>query len=178
VDKKTLSEGDNDEMCDLMSSLQLKYQESKLDTNTVATALKGSFVCEGDFTADEFSSIVKNWIGIEDDPNVIDCEVEEAVIQLGQIDIDFEDLEEEEKEDDDEKDEVECLGNMVQIPPPTFFEAEEHLDALRRYGISLNLPTNATRCLLDRFQQQVRAHKLAKPKASPVITSFFKKKIA
>ena len=164
----------NDEMCELMSSLQLKYQESKLDTNTMAIAFKDSFVSEGDFTADEFSSIVKNWIYIEDDPDVIDCEVEEAMIQLVQIDIDSE---EQENEDDDEKDEAGYLGNMVQIPPPTFFEAEEHLDALRRYGISLNLPTNVTRCL-DRFQQQVRAHKLAKPKGSPAITSFFKKKIA
>ena len=44
-----------------------------------AHGLKGSLVSDGSFTKYEIRAMAENWVQVEDDPNTIDAEVDEAI---------------------------------------------------------------------------------------------------
>ena len=44
-----------------------------------AHGLKGSLVIDGSFTKYEIRAMTENWVQVEDDPNIIDSEVDEAI---------------------------------------------------------------------------------------------------
>jgi len=63
------------ELCDLLAALSTKSAEH--DNNV--PALKETMMDESACTVDELKNMVKHWVCIEDDPDVIEEEVEEAI---------------------------------------------------------------------------------------------------
>jgi hypothetical protein len=144
---KTLSAEDCQALCGLMRSLQMKADESGVNTGTEAHGLQGSFVEEGAMSNEEMEAIVENWTFVEDDPCVIDAEIEEAINSLeteaeGHM-VDF--------GDDDEPESVDAVVVVGEERPVlSILEAEACLEELRRYGKARNLPSDSTN-LLDIF---------------------------
>ena len=50
-----------------------------------AHGLKGSLVIDGSFTKYEIRAMTENWVQVEDDPNTIDAEVDEAIELLENV---------------------------------------------------------------------------------------------
>ena len=50
-----------------------------------AHSLKGSLVSDGSFTKYEIRAMTENWVQVEDDPNTIDAEVDEAIELLENV---------------------------------------------------------------------------------------------
>jgi hypothetical protein len=94
---------------------------------------------------------LKKYASTEDYPPVFLAEIDEAIALL----------ETEATRDtldvgDDDEPEAMCVKD--ERPLPTFLEAEEHLEELRRYSKGRNLPSEANH-LLDRFAHQLRAQR-------------------
>ena len=78
---KTLSSEDCDLLCSLMETLHVKAQ--LVDTEVEAYALSGSFAAdELAPTREQLKVMAESWIDIEDQPEIIDAEVEELIEQL------------------------------------------------------------------------------------------------
>ena len=60
---------------------QLEFKAKKLGVNfsQEAHSIKVSLVSDGSFTKAEMSAMAENWVNIEDDPDIIDAEVDEAI---------------------------------------------------------------------------------------------------
>jgi len=72
-------------------------------------------------------------------------------------------------DDDDKRKDI--LPINQNVPVPSFLDAESSIAVLRNYCEGSKVPTE-TRFLLDQFAQQIRAHRLSNPKASPTTDSF------
>ena len=116
--------------------------------------------------------MAQNWIHIEDDPDIIDAEIDEALDDLEKPEL------MEGRHSDDEVDfgesNVLMVGDNTDAPPAmiTFLEAEQYLQVLKQYSRSIKLPANEA-AMLDRYGRSLRAHRLAMPKSSPTLLSFF-----
>jgi hypothetical protein len=136
--------------------------------------LQGSVLDEGASGDTDMKVIVEIWTVAEDDPHVVDAEIEEAIDLL---------LETEDSSDVvvdvGDEDEPEAMDAVVDdetpVPAAPVLEAEANLGELRRHSKKAgNLPSDAT-CLLDHFggwrrvQQQASRHE-----SSPTLHHFFK----
>ena len=115
---------------------------------------------------EEMHAIVENWTLVEDDPLVVDSEVDEAITLL-----------ETEAEDhildfcdDDEPEPVDAV--VEERPVLTILEAEACLEKLRRHGKARNLPSNSVH-LLDTFGRRMRAQHASRPESDPTLHHFF-----
>jgi hypothetical protein len=88
---KTVSKEECAVICDILSKLKIVscQAQSMNDSATNAPALVDSLVNDhGDtLSPDEQEAIICNWMEIEDDPIVQEAEVEEAIIQLDQLEL-------------------------------------------------------------------------------------------
>jgi hypothetical protein len=167
---KTLSIDDSQALCALMGSLQVKAHASGIDAGRHAHGLQGSFLEEGALLSNtEMEVMVEIWTTIEDDPHVIDAEIDEA-IDLLETDTSS-DMILVDAGDDDEPEAMDVDGEDER-PVLTILEAEANLDELRRYSKARNLPSDAT-CLLDRFGHQIRVQHAALPRSAPTLHNFF-----
>jgi hypothetical protein len=117
-----------------------------------------SFLEEGALLSNtEMEVMVEIWTTIEDDPHVIDAEIDEA-IDLLETDTSS-DVILVDAGDDDEPEAMDVDGEDER-PVLTILEAEANLDELRRCSKARNLPSDAT-CLLDRFGHQTRVQHAA-----------------
>ena len=139
-----------------------------------AHGLEGSLVSDGSFTKAKIWAMAENWINVEDDPNIIDAEVDDAIELLENATL-FSDERFNGALIDDDDEPKEFMPITQNVPVPSFQNAESSVDVLRDYCEGAKVPTE-TRFLLDRFAQQIRAHRLSIPKTSPTIDSFFGKK--
>ena len=170
ISDKTIDNDTLFDLCQTMTKLHVKANESPLDTNSTATALQNSFAAEGLDPSTLEETAIK-WIEAEDDPGVIDeiCDDELELLQAEtteSIEIDF---------DDDSEPEVEpeeaCDDNIFS----NHFEAEQAVLKLIRSSKKLKIPEAAT-THLDRFRKALNEAKLGKKKKDSTISSFFAKK--
>ena len=108
----------------------------------------------------------EKWVQVEDDPNIIDAEVDEAIQLLENLtyfgnylinDVYYHE---------------EIIPINQNVPVPSFLDAKISVDVLRNYCKGLKVPTK-TQFLLDQFAQQIRAHRSSTTKKSPTIDIFF-----
>jgi hypothetical protein len=166
---KSLSIDDCQALCGLMRSLQVKADASGIDTGREAYGLEGSFLGEVTLSNTEMEAVVQMWTSIEDDPHVIDAEIEEA-IDLLETEASSDMLVD--AGDDDEPESMDVVDVEGERPVLTILEAEANLDELRRYSKARNLPSEAT-SLLDRFGHQIRVQHAALPRSAPTLHQFF-----
>ena len=163
VGLKTLSGEDSDLLCSLMKTLHMKAKE--VDTNYEGYALSGSFAAdEHEPTRAEFEAMAESWIDIEDQPEIIDAEVEEFIQQLESEQHPMSDWDDSESEDSgDETDSDDEL---------TFVQGENMVHVLRKNGLKWGLDEE-TQHLLERYGRNLTKAKLAKPKKDVSLHSFF-----
>jgi hypothetical protein len=75
---KMILDADSDELCALFSALQTKTSSF----SELPPALKGSPLCEKHCSDQELSDICATWVTIEEDKEIINDEVEEALQEL------------------------------------------------------------------------------------------------
>ena len=118
--------------------------------------------------------MAQNRISVEDDPDIIDGEIDEALEVLENTELmEGRDANDEDDEADVGESNVFIAFDDTFVMPAaiSFFEAEQYLQALERYSRSIKLPTNDA-ALLDRCGRLLRAHRLKMPKSSPTLLSF------
>jgi hypothetical protein len=137
---KTLSTApDSQALCGLMRLLQVKADANGgVDTEQHACGLQSSFLDNADALSDtEMEQIAENWTVFEDDPCVIDAEIDEAAIDLLQTEASSDMI------DVGDDDEPEAMDVVVEDDSPvlTILEAEAHLDKLLQHSKAKNLPS-------------------------------------
>ena len=168
---KVLSKEDSDELCDLMTKLQVKVKETGVDTNTDAYALQGSFAADVDaYSGIDFAAMAESWIDIEDEPEIMDAILDEEIENIESAQ--NKDQNELAVEDDDEPEAEEMEIDDADIL--TFAEAEEALRRLSLSAESLGVPL-AQSVHLDRFARAMRTARASKPKRDRTLHAFFKK---
>ena len=68
----------------MLSELTVKAKAHNLDTNSVTIALQDFLVQEDDIEASETETVVENWINMEDDEDILEIDIEEAIEDLMQ----------------------------------------------------------------------------------------------
>ena len=77
-----MSDKDCNNICRMLNNMCVKVNKSNADTNSTAYALQRSFVQDSDIDClnyTEWEDMARNWIGIDDDMDIINKEVDEAM---------------------------------------------------------------------------------------------------
>jgi hypothetical protein len=81
--KKTMRQAEEEELCTLMSKIQVKARETNVNCSTDAIALQNSFASEGfDYTDAQLSAMISNWVNIEDEPEIINALIDDELEAL------------------------------------------------------------------------------------------------
>jgi hypothetical protein len=176
VKDKSLSKDACEELCAMMHKLQTKATESGPLNENEAYGLSGSFVGEGTFGLEEMVAMVKNWVLVEDNPVIMDTEVDDAIEALERDNSAS-------QADDCDDDEPETMAapppqddsNNKIAPPTSFAEAQTAFDTLKSYFKAIKLPDKDT-IHLDRLVNAVRAHSSSRPTTNPTLHRFFRQK--
>ena len=169
---KVVSKEISDELCDLMNSIQLKADEYCVDTESNAGhVFKDTFVTDGEsISQNDMECMVEVWINIEDDEDIVNELVEEAIHKL--------DIAETTSPDDDIGDDDEEM-TVENINTPT--TRYTHQDAVQAFDIlqsfmQQNKNPQEHKLALERLRHPVQKHHMQKPKKSPTITSYFQQR--
>ena len=136
--KKTLSKEDADELCSLMKSLIMKAPT--VDINKDAVALKDSFAQEGMIDDGVLEEMANRWVDIEDEPEIIEEEVREAIDELMELENVLE-VSDAEGGDDTSEPEADAAGEVDEVEKdlPSFAEAEEMVWRLKQAAPKLGM---------------------------------------
>ena len=63
----------------------MKSKDSGVNVYRASHGIKGSLVSYGYFTKSEIRAMVENWVQVEDDPDIIDDEVDESIELLENV---------------------------------------------------------------------------------------------
>jgi hypothetical protein len=79
-----LDEDTCEKLCSLLKGLIVKAVATHVDAKRGAYALEGSFAAlENDYTDEQLKVMAQYWIDVEDDPDIIDADIDEALQDLG-----------------------------------------------------------------------------------------------
>ena len=76
---KALNKDDCENIYDLLYTISVKKKESGVYTYQKAHGLKVLLVSDGFFRRDEIRRVAEYWVQVEDDPDIIDDEVDEDI---------------------------------------------------------------------------------------------------
>ena len=155
--------------------------EGGLDTNQ-AYGLKDSIIEEAvNLDDDEMVHMVEKWAFIEDDPEVLEAEIEEAIEELeqeqeqaSQDGSDGEGGDDDDGDDDDGDDDDDGASAAIQ-PTISCLQAWEHLQQLQQLGTSMNLSSGDIG-LLHRFERRLREKQLSRPTSAVTLHNYFQTK--
>ena len=82
---KTLNKDDCENIYNLPETLLAKEKQSGVNVSLENNGIKGSLVSDGFFTKYEMRATAKNWVQVEDDPDIIDAEADEAIQLLESV---------------------------------------------------------------------------------------------
>ena len=109
--------------------------------------------------------MAESWIEIEDQPEIVDAEVEDFIQQLESEQQPMSDV-----EDDSEPEGVDSSDDEGE--PLTFFKAEEMVHELKKNCFKLGIGEQGQRCL-ERFSRALVQAKLARPKRDVTLHNYF-----
>ena len=152
-----------------MKSIQIKAQESNVDTNSTAYALQGSFVSEGSFKDGELQAMAMEWVDFEDDDDIVNEIVDEEIELLSKKQAPEESM----AVDDDEEPEpdVEMLDAADEL---THIEALGLIGQLEASLSSLGI-SDAGQVHLERFKREVLKSQASKKTKDSTIHSYFER---
>ena len=170
--QRKLSVADCTELCEMMEKMIV--QAELVDTTVDAIALQGSFVGNGNIARASLAEMVHTWIDIEDQPEVITAEVEEAMEELEReenvLDISdgegMNDTESEASEEEELEDGEELLNHQ---------DAEAMILKVKKSAPTLGISVEGT-LMLDRFLTHLRKSKLEKKSKDTTMHQFFSRK--
>jgi hypothetical protein len=169
---KTISKAECEYLCGLMSALSTNVKETGLDTQNLGYGLSNLIVELGEFPdGADLKEMMIEWIDVEDNEEVIDDDVMEALEELERV-VEAVDSEEEDpmggNSNDEEEEDEEPLISSIQ--------ATSYLHELRRYGRSVGLTADVDIVLLDGYERRLasaRQTKVTERAFQPTLTTFF-----
>ena len=174
---KIVSDDVLSEMCNLMSSIKLKAEDSNVDTEVVAGVLKDSFVTDKEMKEDDLLDMVENWIDEEDDKEIADGIIQDELDKLEAhegfyLDEDNAAYDNSEEEDGDIMMVSTCDESKKKL---THVDATAAIDVLREYISSLGLSDECSMSLA-RLQRKIISEKTKAISQQPSISSMFPSK--
>lgn len=162
---KVVSDEILNEMCNLMTSVQLKAEDSAVDTETVASVLKNTFVTEKEISKEDLFDMIENWIDEEDEEEIADGIIHTNMQDSAEYD---------DSEEDDDDIQVISAGkeNRKKL---THVDATAAIDVLREYISSLDLSGDCAMSLA-RLQRQIISERTKAVTQQPSINSMFPSK--
>ena len=151
----------------MLKKMTVKIHESNADTNNDAFAFQGSFVEDNDtknLKESEWEEMVRNWIDIEEDPDVIGEEIEEAMDDM--VD------EPEDPLADNEDDEAEWAP-PEEVDTVSDSAATEALILLNNYCLQQEVETEIS-SMVASLERKIRGMRLGQRKNSPSLLQFFR----
>ena len=109
-----------------------------VNVNKDAVALKGSFAVEGTLDDSTLEEMANRWVDIEDDPDIIEEEVREAIDELMNAE-NVLDISDAEVDDDSEPEALADEVTQAEEALPNFLEAEEMVWKLKRAAPKLGM---------------------------------------
>ena len=85
INMKALNKDDCDNIYNLLETISVKAKDSGVNLSREARDIKGSLVSDGSFTKAEIREMAENWVQVEDDPDIIDAGVDEAIELLENV---------------------------------------------------------------------------------------------
>ena len=77
-----------EKLCSLMKGLRVKAVATHADAEREAYALEGSFAALGnDYTDEQLKVMAQYWIDVEDDPDIIDADIDKALQVLENVEL-------------------------------------------------------------------------------------------
>ena len=155
-----------------MKSLKIKATTACLDCKSTVITLQGSFVAvDGQFTEQDYQTMIDRWICIEDEKEVLDTmcedkieELEESYAKPAAIN---------DADDDNEPDPME--GDIGESDMYTYLEAVEVLQKLEQSACKLGI-NEAAMVHLDRCIRALHSSNAKKPKQDTTLHAFYTKK--
>ena len=163
--RKCLAKEDCDELCGLMRDMIVKSRGANIQADAVA--LKGSFAEEQQFDRSELEEMADEWIGIEEDSDIIEEEVTEEFQKLldqeNVMELDDVDLDSEPEPIDEEEVEAQTL---------TVAEAEEMVWTLKKAAAKFGMGPQSIGHL-ENFVRDLRKMKNEAARKDTTMHSFF-----
>jgi hypothetical protein len=128
---KTISKEECAEICSILSKLKIVSDRAQSDDRVNAPALVDSLADDfgaDTLTPDEQENIIRNWMEIDDDPNIIEAEIKDAINELELTGVPAADQELESDESESDEDDEDTEMNIRSI-----FEAESMIGDIVTY---------------------------------------------
>ena len=76
---KTLNKYGCDNICNLIEIISVQAKQSVVNFSQGGHGLKVPLVSDGNFTKSKIRHMTENWVQVEDDPDIIDSDVDESI---------------------------------------------------------------------------------------------------
>ena len=156
------------ELCQLFRSIQVKVASDKSGNISSFSALDNSFAFDTQMNFEDRRDMANGWAVVEDNPIVINAEIDQELDELGLVGDDDDD--DEDDVDDDEID-VTVGDDCNRI---TIGDVDEHLRQVKLYIAQSGAPKRICDSLLL-IGNQLRAHQATKRMNSPTLHRYFQK---
>ena len=117
---------------------------------------------------EEVKDMIENWVCIEDDPDVINEEIDKFLEEIEKTSA----IEVGAARDADAEDDIEEIAEMVPVEEISNAKAMESISVLREYCAQQGFDREIKN-LLEKFDRKIRTTKLARAKNSPSLLNFF-----
>ena len=152
---------------------QIQIKAANIDTTH--SALAGSFVTDPDARSlddDDWRDMIETWIDIEEDPDILDAEIDEVMEEMdengtGVIDDEEADDEGQEQEQHQQGD-VEMVGAPAPLVPTTTKEALAAIDVLKKYCDEKDASPDVTG-MVNKVEQALIAMRSRKASIQPFL---------
>ena len=152
----------HDELCALMGDLSVKVKESGASNNYV---FQDTFAASDNLSQDFISTVVDNWIEIEDTREIVDCEIDEEIQRMLRN--------EPENDGDDSEEEDEKEDTRVQAPRLDHKQAKEMAQTLLTYAEQNRFGENIA-WELRKFVREIEKRRFNQTRSQSSLESFFR----
>lgn len=169
---KKISDEECKTLCNLMKQIQIKAQNTYLDTSSYGAGrgFENSFVTDPDaytLSAANWNDMATNWIDIEDDEDIMNEEIDEVLENLERAE--QEQVDENDDDKDEEDDEETEDDEPVKVRKT---EALKAIDLLKRYCREQEMGPDL-HGQIQRVENQMMNHRFEKSTAQRSLISYF-----
>ena len=163
---KTICDEECVQLCDLMMNLKVHANETGVGTDIDnGVVFNNSFITEGEFSKGEMHAMVRNWVDIEDNQEMIDCIVDDEldIVERGEEFI---------ESDDEEGGMVEQPVSSSPVQKVSYLEATDAMSTLDSYISTCASAPEISKSLRS-LRWMLQKDYMSRPRCSPTITNFF-----
>ena len=169
---KLVSKEASDELCFLMSNIQLQVSTGNFNSAPKAIEVfQDSFATDSGLSNEDLGSIADVWINVEDDPEIIDAIVDDELNEIENVPMVCDGKDELNDENDEDPESI----NATSIKNHTHQEAMQALEVLRSYVKSNHLKLETLNAV-SKLSFDIQSHYMKKPKTTKSIVAYFENK--